>query len=47
MVYLIGKGLASVDAFKIMESVRKALALPEQGKLMLEHGVSLVHRPAN
>ncbi len=40
MVYLIGKGLASADAFKIMESVRKGKGLsPEQEKLMLEHGV--------
>ena len=40
MVYLISKGLPAVEAFKIMESVRKGRGVsPEQEKLMLSHGV--------
>ncbi len=41
MVYLIAQGLPAVEAFKIMESVRKGRGLsPEQEKLMLRHGVA-------
>lgn len=40
MIYLIGKGVESGQAFTIMESVRKGKGLrPEWEKIMIEHGV--------
>ncbi|MDO5336456.1 MAG: PolC-type DNA polymerase III [Eubacteriales bacterium] len=40
MIYLIGKGVESGQAFTIMESVRKGKGLrPEWEKIMTEHGV--------